>query len=66
MEEAEKLCLDAAREFPRITFFAGKMIFQRERWYDRLLHNETALALQKRLQWAGKTVVTLPVRVREP
>jgi amino acid transporter len=66
VEEAEKLCLDAAREFPRITFFAGKMIFQRERWYDRLLHNETALALQKRLQWAGKTVVTLPVRVREP
>ncbi len=42
------------------------MIFQRERWYDRLLHNETALAIQKRLQWAGKTVVTLPVRVREP
>jgi amino acid transporter len=66
VEEAEKLCLEAAREFPRITFFAGKMIFQRERWYDRLLHNETALALQKRLQWAGKTMVTLPVRVREP
>jgi amino acid transporter len=66
VEEAEKLCLEVAREFPRITFFAGKMIFQRERWYDRLLHNETALAIQKRLQWAGKTVVTLPVRVREP
>ena len=66
VEEAEKLCLEAARDFPRITFFAGKMIFQRERWYDRLLHNETALAIQKRLQWAGKTVVTLPVRVREP
>ena len=66
VEEAEQLCLAAARDFPRITFFAGKMIFQRERWYDRLLHNETALAIQKRLQWAGKTVVTLPVRVREP
>ena len=66
VEEAERLCLEAARDFPRITFFAGKMIFQRERWYDRLLHNETALAIQKRLQWAGKTVVTLPVRVREP
>jgi hypothetical protein len=64
--EAERLCLEVARDFPRTTFFAGKMIFQRERWYDRLLHNETALAIQKRLQWAGKTVVTLPVRVREP
>ena len=52
-------------EFPRITFFAGKMIFQRERWWHRLLHNETAIAIQKRLQWAGKTMVTLPIRVRE-
>ncbi|HEX5387539.1 MAG TPA: APC family permease [Gemmatimonadales bacterium] len=63
--EAEQLCLEVAREYPRITFFAGKVIFQRERWYQRLLHNETALALQKRLHWAGKTMVTLPVRVRE-
>jgi amino acid transporter len=63
--EAERLCLETAREFPRATFFAGKMIFQRERWWHRLLHNETAEAVQKRLQWAGRTMVTLPVRVRE-
>ena len=62
--EAERLCLDVATEFPRITFFTGKMIFQRERWWHRLLHNETALAIQRRLQWAGKTMVTLPIRVR--
>ena len=64
VEEAEGLCLAVAREFPGTTFFAGKMIFQRERWYHRLLHNETALAIQKRLQWAGRTMVTLPVRLR--
>jgi amino acid transporter len=64
--EAEKVCLDVAREFPRVVFFAGKMIFQRERWYHRLLHNETALAVEKRLRWVGKTMVTLPIRVREP
>ena len=64
--EAEKLCLEVAREFPHIVFFAGKMIFQRERWYHRLLHNETALAVEKRLRWVGKTMVTLPIRVREP
>ena len=27
----------------RASFFAGKLIFQRERWYQRLLHNETAI-----------------------
>jgi hypothetical protein len=35
-----------------------------ERWYQRLLHNETALAIQKRLQWAGRTMVLMPIRVR--
>jgi K+ transporter len=64
--EAERLCLEVSKEFPRTTFFTGKKLFQRERWWQRLLHNETALAIQKRLQWAGKTVVTLPIRVREP
>jgi amino acid transporter len=63
--EAERLCLEVGREFPRATFFAGKLIFQRERWWQRLLHNETALAVQQRLQWAGRTMVTMPVRVRE-
>ena len=65
VEEAERLCLQVAREYPRATFFAGKMIFQRERWWQGVLHNETALAIQKRLQWAGRTMMTMPLRVRE-
>ena len=48
---------------PRITFFEGQLVFGRECWYQRILHNETAYAIQKRLQWAGKTVVILPARV---
>jgi amino acid transporter len=63
--EAEKLCLEVAHEFPHIVFFAGKMIFQRETWYHRLLHNETALAVEKRLRWVGKCMVTMPIRVRQ-
>lgn len=61
--EAEKLCLAVMRQFPVVTFFAGKVVFERERWYQRLLHNETALAIQKRLYWAGATMVVLPARV---
>ncbi|MBI2838830.1 MAG: APC family permease [Acidobacteria bacterium] len=61
--EAEELCLQVAKEFPQTTFFAGKVIFQKERWYQRLLHNETAFAIQKRLQWGGQTMVIMPVRV---
>jgi len=64
VEAGEKLCIDVARDYPRVTFFAGKIIFQRERWWQRLLHNETALAIQRRLQWAGRTMVIMPARVR--
>jgi hypothetical protein len=56
---------EIAREFPRAIFFAGKLIFERERWFDRFLHNETAYALQRRLQFSGLQMVVLPVRVLE-
>ncbi|HET7754461.1 MAG TPA: APC family permease [Anaeromyxobacteraceae bacterium] len=61
--EAERLCIEVAREFPRTVFFAGKLVFQRERWFQRLLHNETAYQLQRRLQFAGLNAMVLPVRV---
>jgi amino acid transporter len=64
VQESEKLCLALVREFPHTTFFAGQVLFQRERWFQRLLHNETAYSIQKRLQWAGQTMVILPARVR--
>lgn len=64
VEELEKLCLGVAEEFPHATFFAGQLVFQRERWYQSILHNETAFALQRRLQLAERTLIILPARVR--
>jgi amino acid transporter len=58
----ERLCLEVAKEFPRATFFAGQLVFQRERWYQSILHNQTAYALQKRLQLAGYTMVIIPAK----
>jgi hypothetical protein len=63
VEGAEKLCIDVAGEFPHIMFFAGKVIFGKEQWFHPLLHNETAYAIQRRLQWAGQMVVVVPIRV---
>ena len=62
---AADLSRQIAREFPRCLFFAGKLIFQRERWYQRVLHNETAYQLQRRLQFAGLNAMVLPVRITE-
>jgi len=54
-----------AREFPRAVFFAGKLVFERERWTQRLLHNETDYQLQRRLQLGGLNAMVMPVRVLE-
>ena len=62
--EAEKLCKQVADEYLHVTFFAGKVVFHHERWFQALLHNETAFAIQKRLQWAGMTMAILPARVQ--
>jgi hypothetical protein len=63
VDEAEALCLAVAQEYPRSTFFAGKVVFRRENWYHRWLHNDAALALLRRLQLAGRVVVVLPARI---
>jgi amino acid transporter len=62
---AEAVCRQVAQEFPRSVFFAGKLVFQRERIFQRLLHNETAYQLQRRLQFAGMNAMVMPVRVLE-
>ena len=61
--EAERLCLEVAKEYPRCTFFAGKVIFGRPKWYHALLHNDAAMAIQRRLQLEGRTVVVIPARM---
>ncbi|HVZ75316.1 MAG TPA: APC family permease [Polyangia bacterium] len=61
--EAERVCKRVLAEFPVVTFVGGKVIFAREAWYQRFLHNESALAIQKRLYWMGATMVILPAKV---
>ena len=65
VSEAERLCLSISREFPHAIFFAGKLVFERERWFQRVLHNETAYQIQRRLQFAGLSAMVLPVRVMD-
>ncbi|MGA9364673.1 MAG: APC family permease [Bacteroidota bacterium] len=65
LDEAEKLSVEVAKDYPRSIFFAGKLIFQKERWYQRLLHNETALKFQRGVQFAGLNSMVLSVRVFE-
>ena len=64
VEGAINLCTEIAEEFPRSTVFTGQLTFRLEKFYHKMLHNETAFAIQRRLQWDGVTTVILPIRVR--
>jgi amino acid transporter len=63
MDELEQLCNAVAKEFPRTVFFSGKLVFERENLFTRLLHNHTPFTLQQRLQFAGRDMMILPIRV---
>jgi len=64
VETATHLCEKVSDEFPKATFFTGQLIFERVHLFHKLLHNETAFAIQRRLQWDGMTTVILPIRVK--
>ncbi|MEO8430032.1 MAG: APC family permease [Acidobacteriota bacterium] len=59
------LCEDVRKEFPRSIFYLGQLVFENDRFYYRLLHNETAFGIQRRLQFAGLQAIVLPIRVLE-
>jgi hypothetical protein len=66
VDDLVELCEEIRKEFPRSIFYLGQLIFENDRFYYRLLHNETAFAIQRRLQFAGLQAVVLPIRVLEP
>lgn len=61
--ESSALCLKIRERFPRSVFFAGKLLFEAEKWYYPLLHNETAYAISRRLQLQGIPMVVMPIRI---
>ena len=63
IEELEQICSSVAKEFPRTIFFSGKLVFQKENFFTRLLHNHTPYILQQKLQFAGREMMILPIRV---
>ena len=62
VEEATQVCEQIARKYPRATIISGKLVFRKEHFFNRLLHNETPTLIQRRLQWLGVPMVVLPVR----
>jgi amino acid transporter len=63
VEEVTRMCEQISREYPNSIFFTSKLIFASDNWFTRLLHNQAALAVQRRLHLEGLQMVILPMKV---
>jgi amino acid transporter len=63
VDEVARMCEQVNREYPNSIFFTSKLIFASDNWFTRLLHNQAALAVQRRLHFEGLQMVILPMKV---
>ncbi|MDP2921046.1 MAG: APC family permease [Candidatus Omnitrophota bacterium] len=63
VEEVTKISPRILERFPGAVFFGGQLIFPKDSFMLRLLHNYTVFTLQKRLYREGIPFVILPIRV---
>lgn len=63
LEEITILCERVREEFPNAIFFTSKLISEHENVLTRVLHNQGANALQRRLHLNGMQMVILPMKI---
>ncbi len=63
ISEVEKISLDIMKKFPGVVFFGGQVVFEKETFFTKWLHNYTVFALQRRLYNHGIPFVVMPIRV---
>ncbi len=63
VEEIAQITLKILGRFPNPVFFGGQLIFPKDSFLSRLLHNYTVFAVQRRLYNKGIPVVIMPIRV---
>jgi len=61
--ESERLVRELVARYPKALVVAGQLVFEHDTTWHRVLHNETAFAIQRKLQRDGVAMVVLPVRL---
>jgi hypothetical protein len=64
VEETDKIINDALKKYPNMVVFGGQLVFPRETFFTRLLHNHTIFAIQRKLYHQGIPVVIMPILVK--
>jgi amino acid transporter len=63
VEELDHIAPKIVAKFPNCVFFGGQLVFPKDTFASRWLHNYTVFAIQKRFYHAGFPFVLLPIRV---
>jgi hypothetical protein len=63
LSAVEERCEAIQRKYNKAVFFVGKLVFEEENIFTRLLHNQTAYSIQRILQFRGIPTIVLPIRV---
>jgi hypothetical protein len=63
VDELTQVAEQVTEAYPNAVFFASKLVFGQDNWFTALLHNQTAIALQRRLHLRGIQMMILPMKV---
>jgi amino acid transporter len=63
VDEVMKITPKITERFPSAIFFGGQLVFEKDSFVHRLLHNHIVFALQRKLYNQGIPFVILPIRV---
>jgi hypothetical protein len=63
IDEFTRLAERVRSEFSNAIFFTSKLIFDEDNWLTQILHNQAAIALQRRFHLRGMQMVILPMRL---
>ena len=63
VEACNDLAEQIADKYPNVIFFGGQLVFKKETYFTRILHNFAVFVLQREFFKQGKPFFVLPIRV---
>jgi hypothetical protein len=63
VQKASEMARAILQRFPNSIFFGGQLVFRKETFFTRFLHNYSVFSLQRRFYQQGLPLLILPIRV---
>ncbi|EKD54912.1 MAG: hypothetical protein ACD_60C00034G0002 [uncultured bacterium] len=63
VEKLTELAEKVGEKYSNCIYFSSKLIFDKDNWINRILHNETPTTLQRYLHLQGKELMILPMKI---